>query len=235
MNPPESSSGTHDLEAVLGAFVHDTRSIAVAAEGLAFRAAARVTDERARAYLNAIHESMLRLAEMATATFEFARWESPLNVAPTTLVDLGEIAEIVGATLSDDFAEQGVVLALSTERTVLLGDRTGIYRILLNLLNNALRHGPRTGPPLKVLLDVRATTAGPTLTVEDSGLGYPAALLARDFRRPVWRSGRGLGLPIVARIVALHGGSLQLSKSSLGGARALVCFPAAPPSEHSHP
>ena len=95
---------------------------------------------------------------------------------------------------------------------------------LSNLIVNACRYARAT-----VRLTLRAGAAGYELVVEDDGDGVPEAARAAVFK-PFTRldtsrnretGGFGLGLAIVARIAALHGGAVAVEASSaLGGA----CF-----------
>jgi len=68
------------------------------------------------------------------------------------------------------------------------------------------------------------------LIVEDDGPGIPPALrdvvLNRGRRLDEIQSGQGIGLAVVAELVALYEGLLEIESSELGGARISVCLPA---------
>jgi two-component system sensor histidine kinase PilS (NtrC family) len=70
---------------------------------------------------------------------------------------------------------------------------------------------------------------GPRIAVEDDGPGVPAAEIPKLFV-PFYstkESGTGIGLALVARIAALHGGSVSVERSDeLGGARFVLALPA---------
>ncbi|HNN96186.1 MAG TPA: ATP-binding protein, partial [Pseudomonadota bacterium] len=74
------------------------------------------------------------------------------------------------------------------------------------------------------------------IDVEDDGPGIPEAQRGRIFEpfmrleagRRQGQAGCGLGLSIVRRIVERHGGSIELDRSPLGGARFRLLLPAAP-------
>lgn len=88
----------------------------------------------------------------------------------------------------------------------LLGDATGLRRLLDNLLHNAITHSPRGGA-ISLTLTLGDTTA--RLTVRDQGPGIPADQLERVFQafvRDDASRGAGLGLAIVRQIAAEHGG-----------------------------
>ncbi|MFK8014995.1 MAG: ATP-binding protein [Gammaproteobacteria bacterium] len=106
---------------------------------------------------------------------------------------------------------------------------------LSNLLSNALRHADTTVSCHAELVDGWAQ-----LVVADDGAGIPAdqrdkalkAFARLDDSRNRDTGGFGLGLAIVARIAALHGGTVDVGESEeLGGARFVVTWPAKAPSD----
>jgi signal transduction histidine kinase len=98
-----------------------------------------------------------------------------------------------------------------------------LTQVITNLVENALRHG---GGTAEVLL--RGQDGGVQLTVDDNGPGVPAELRSRVFTR-FWTSGvkggTGLGLYIVAGVVAAHGGQVSIQDAPGGGARLAVWLP----------
>lgn len=92
-------------------------------------------------------------------------------------------------------------------------------RVVLNLVDNALRYGER-----EVGIAVRAEGGSVVLEVADRGPGIPAAEVDR-LKRPFTRlevarsdkGGAGLGLAIVERVVRAHHGSLELLPRPGGG------------------
>jgi two-component system osmolarity sensor histidine kinase EnvZ len=104
-----------------------------------------------------------------------------------------------------------------------------MQRAVVNLIENALRHG---GPAVEV-----RTAAGhgrAVVEVLDRGPGIPPAQ-AEDMLRPFTRMdaarstpGTGLGLAIVDRIARLHGGEVKLLAREGGGLRARVELPLTP-------
>jgi two-component system osmolarity sensor histidine kinase EnvZ len=103
-----------------------------------------------------------------------------------------------------------------------------LRRALDNLFENAARHG---APPYEV--ELSQAHGGAVFRVRDSGPGVPAALLP-ELGKPFFRAdgargghGSGLGLAIVARIAALHAGSLELRNRNAGGFEAELRIAAA--------
>src|SRR3990167_3210808 len=101
---------------------------------------------------------------------------------------------------------------------------------LLNLIENALRYG---GNAVEVAVSVSGDCSAPyvVLSVLDRGTGIDPAELGSIFNpfirgdRARGGKGAGLGLAIVRRIAALHGGSVELRNRSGGGLEARVCLP----------
>ncbi|GAA3446265.1 sensor histidine kinase [Planomonospora venezuelensis] len=110
---------------------------------------------------------------------------------------------------------------------VVAGDALDLGRVLVNLVDNALRH---TVSPVAV--ELRAQGADAVLTVTDDGPGIPEADRERvfdrftrlDSARSRDEGGAGLGLAIVRETVHAHGGAVHLEDAS-PGLRAVVRLP----------
>jgi signal transduction histidine kinase len=110
------------------------------------------------------------------------------------------------------------------------GDRELLLLAFRNLVHNALNYS-------QGMVEVRARQAGDRLQVEviDTGRGIPEADLPH-VREELFRAsnvhdvaGSGLGLAMVDRIIARHGGSLDLRSRPALGTIATVELAAAPP------
>lgn len=101
-------------------------------------------------------------------------------------------------------------------------------RLVMNLVNNALRHADG------VEVHAKRTDERLIITVDDNGPGIPEDK-REDVFRPFFRldearnldeSGTGLGLAIARDIARAHGGDITLETSPLGGLRAKISIPA---------
>ncbi len=104
-------------------------------------------------------------------------------------------------------------------------DAEALRRILINLVDNAIRHAPG-GRAIHVHAAVGGE--GLSLRVEDEGAGIPDTELARlwqPFERGATTGGSGLGLAVVRRLVDLHGGEVRVDRGAAGGARFTVTLP----------
>lgn len=113
-----------------------------------------------------------------------------------------------------------------------IGDERRLEQVVSNLLDNALRYTP-SGGLIRLQAALRAGKI--EVCVHNSGSYIPPADLSRVFERfyrvDRARSGRngGLGLAIVAEIVAAHGGHVEASSSAEDGTEFRFTLPAAAP------
>jgi two-component system sensor histidine kinase PrrB len=105
----------------------------------------------------------------------------------------------------------------------------GLRLAVDNLVRNAIAHGSAG----RVVLTAQRTEGWLTIIVDDDGRGLPAeeheTVLGR-FRRgsTATPGGSGLGLALVAQQAELHGGTIELSDSPLGGLRATLTVSTSP-------
>jgi len=98
------------------------------------------------------------------------------------------------------------------------------------VINLALNAAEAAGPRGRVRVDVAPAEGGAALVVEDSGPGVPAALQERIFE-PLFTTregGTGLGLVSVRATAGIHGGTVGVEESGLGGARFRVVLRSLP-------
>lgn len=110
------------------------------------------------------------------------------------------------------------------------GDARLLQRATGNLLRNAQKYANA-----RVALSAWRKLGGVTIVVDDDGPGIPESEREKVFE-PFYRldrsrdrntGGFGLGLSIASKAVSLHGGTLKIETSPLGGARFLITLPAA--------
>ena len=96
--------------------------------------------------------------------------------------------------------------------------------MLRHLLQNALKHSPRSSP---VLLRLANTANHIEITVRDEGIGIPADIRPHLFE-PFFTNkpnGTGLGLSISAHIVTQHGGQIEVESSVGQGTTFRIVLP----------
>jgi len=126
-------------------------------------------------------------------------------------------------------SEQGVACELAAGLGTAELDARLIARAVGNLLRNAQKYAQG-----RIALSALRTPEGVEIAVDDDGPGIPVEERDRIFD-PFYRldrsrdratGGFGLGLSIAQKAVALHGGTLHVESSPLGGARFVIKLPA---------
>ena len=111
-------------------------------------------------------------------------------------------------------------------------DAGALAQILLNLLDNAVKHGP---PSSAVALAVSNGHGLLTIAVSDRGPGVPEAHRERVFApfermdASAERTGTGLGLSVVRDLARAHGGRAYVQAREGGGSRFVVEIPSEVP------
>jgi signal transduction histidine kinase len=176
--------------------------------------ASEVLDEDLR--LLHLAENLLLLARADERTLQMS--SDPLDLDDLVL----EEAKRLSSTTDLRIETSGVGAARTD------GDRLSLQRVVRNLADNAARHATSV-----VSFSVRETDGLVVLHVDDDGSGVPVEARTSVFERFTRldeardreRGGAGLGLAIVAEIVAAHGGSAAVFDAPLGGARFEVTLP----------
>ena len=151
--------------------------------------------------------------------------------APHRPVDLADVVTEAAAELEPVAGNHEISVSAHRGAEV-EGVRDELHRLVLNLLENALRH---TDPGTAVEASVERHDGVVVLAVEDDGPGIPLELrekvFERFFRGEGDRSGSsGLGLSIVRAVASSHRGTVQLEPPLDGrGARFVVRLPARAP------
>jgi signal transduction histidine kinase len=191
----------------------------------------RSEEERARS-LRIVDQEARRLAHLVENILQFSRAERQgIALAPVETELAGQVEDALESFGPVSRARK-VTLEPSLERGLYAMVDPGAFRqILLNLLDNAVKYGP-VGQVVRVGLSQRAGKV--CLVVDDQGPGVPP----RD-RARVWEAfqrlessvqsavaGSGIGLAVVAELVALHGGRAWIDDvPDAPGARFVVELP----------
>ena len=166
-----------------------------------------------------------RLQRLIDRLLELSKLEQRQHAEGHRPVALHDCARTAIAHTQARAAQRGVVLALTGQGASGPWEAELITLALTNLLDNAVDFAPE-GSTVRVELD------GPRVAVQDSGPGVPDYALPRlgerffTTARPNGeRSGSGLGLAIVRRVMALHGGRMDV-RNTAPGLRVTLVFPA---------
>jgi two-component system, OmpR family, sensor kinase len=187
--------------------------------------------EEERVMVDSALRSSSRMSRLVTDLLLLARADAG-RLAARTRCNLAEIAGSVAAEVAPTVGERE--LRIDNDRRLPVdGNPDELHRMLLNLLDNAVRYTP---PGSTIELRLRAAGSEAVVEVADDGPGVPPELREQIFERFVRgegpadtaaRGGSGLGLAIVRAVAASHGGSVVATESESGGALFRVHLPLA--------
>ncbi|MEQ5803533.1 ATP-binding protein [Halomonas sp. H10-9-1] len=167
-----------------------------------------------------------QLLTLARLEPEDEKQEASARVASDLLAEVREaLAELL--PLAVERAQELDLVADEGSDWRLAAEPGAIATLVQNLAGNALRYTPDGG---RVTVALAADDAWLTLRVDDQGPGISVAErehVIERFHRVGPGAGAGLGLSIVERLLARHGGTLHLEEAPGGGLRAVATLPRA--------
>jgi signal transduction histidine kinase len=209
------ADASHELRTPLTAVLANLELLEDTLEGEEREAAASALRSARR--MRRLVADLLLLARADTGQQPVSR--APVDVSTVVREAAGELEPVAGDHPLSVDAPAGMVLT---------GSRDELHRLVLNLLENGLRH---TDPGTAVEATVERRDGAIVLSVEDDGPGIAPPLrdkvFERFFRGAGDRSGSsGLGLAIGRAVAEAHGGTVVLEEPLDGrGARFVVRLP----------
>ena len=218
---------------------HDLRtpltSVTGALETVISKSKSLSPDERERFLIIAYRQSG-RLHRLIEQVFELARLDSGELALTMEPVSVQELAMDTAQDFEPHASKKGVALRFEPASNKVdyrvNADLRQLNRVLINLLSNAIQHTPQGGSVS--LSTLRHVKRGVVVTVTDSGCGfarmlvdYPLSQIDSTMYSANARSGTGLGLGIVSRILALHGTEAKVTSRPDKGTQIRFCLSAA--------
>ncbi|HJT27181.1 MAG TPA: heavy metal sensor histidine kinase [Pyrinomonadaceae bacterium] len=192
----------------------------------------RTVDEYQQS-LSLIQDEAERLSRIVEDLFILAR--QPINTRAALnkeRVSLNDAVRDCARAAQVLAFRKGVRLKLEKDSPsiALNGDEDLIKRMLLNLLDNAVKYTPAGG---EISLALVRQNGNAEIVVRDTGIGIPAEAQPRVFdrfyrvdkARARTMGGAGLGLSIAQWIVEVHGGSINLASTSGHGSTFTIVLP----------
>jgi heavy metal sensor kinase len=189
----------------------------------------RTVDEY-QASLNLIKDEAERLSRIVEDLFLLARRPADRKQLSQQPVRLDKIVAECGRAAQVLAGRKDLKLRVDSGTALsLTGDDELLQRMILNLLDNAVKYTPPGG---EISVELVASNGDARLTVRDNGIGIPAKdqphVFDRFYRVDKARSralgGAGLGLSIARQIAEAHGGTVGVESSS-GGSVFTVVLP----------
>ena len=189
---------------------------------------AKLDDPKARFAAPAIERQVKQLQRLADDMLDMARATYGKLTLKKERIHLLETAKAVAALHAR--THKSAKIEVAGELAWVEGDATRVQQMIGNLIENALKYGGR-----KIKVRVRRKEAWGRLSVQDDGQGIVPELLPELFKpfvqgtQPLERAqgGLGLGLALVSRLAALHGGSVEAQSEGPGkGSTFTISLPA---------
>ncbi len=202
---------------MIGAIAHDLRTPLMR---LSFR-----LDGLGSPLKEKVEADIQEMKLMISAALDFLRDQAARRSRER--LDLRLLVESVVDDQADVGHDVQLLEAESAAAALTEGDPVALRRLLVNVVDNALKYGERA----RVRLRIQGTNA--FIEVDDDGPGIPEALQQRVFD-PFFRAessrnretgGIGLGLTTVRAIALDHGGGIELRNRKEGGLRVIVSLP----------
>jgi len=189
--------------------------------------------EAERQRLESQTEEVRRLAALVDALSMLAKSDAGLPIVSMECFSFDEMTQ-AGVNAARLLAmRRGISMEIvRCDHAMIHGDRSNLWRALLNVLENAVKHN-HEGGWVRVTLCVEGEQL--RLSVENTGELISPALLPRVFDRFVRGSesseGSGLGLSIAKVIVTAHRGTIECFRRDEGGATFVIRLPTAEPKD----
>jgi C4-dicarboxylate-specific signal transduction histidine kinase len=215
-----TASIAHEVNQPLGAIVTNGET------GLRWLARPDLDVEKVRELLKRVVADARRASDIIDRIRAMAAGQHPRH----TRLSLDEIVKESMVFLHHEFQSRGIAvsLELTPQLPQVVGDRTQLQQVIVNLAVNALQAmAPSRGRSL-LIRSLRSDSETVCCMVEDSGPGIAPADLPHLFDSffTTKDAGMGMGLPISRSIIEAHGGHIRAdNESTLGGARFSFALP----------
>lgn len=206
------SAVSHDLRTPLATIVGASSSL--------IDDQARLDTEAVASLHRVVYQSSLRMRSLVENILDMARLESgPVQLRQ----EWQDMEEVLGAALQEirpRLGERRLLVSVPPDLPLLRFDSVLIQRVLINLLENAIKYTPEQA---SISVAAAVEEGWMRVSVSDDGPGLPAEERERVFEK-FYRGhalpavGAGLGLAICRSIVEAHGGRISAGVAAQGGA-----------------
>jgi signal transduction histidine kinase len=218
----------------LGTASHELRTPATAISGFASLLTTsweRFDEDQRRDFVERIAANARSLSAVVQDLLDFSLLDRGTVSVTIEPVDLGDVVRSVVGRLAPMFTDHEITVTVEPAPEV-AADANGLERIVTNLLTNAVKFSP-TGTTVSVAVGPADGGYGAEVSVSDEGPGIPPEEREQVFTRfyrgtgeaVIQTRGVGIGLSVVAELVARLRGEVQIDDAPGGGARFTVRLP----------
>ncbi len=203
----------------MGAFTHELKTPMTSIIGYSeLLMTQELSDEDKEDALDYIHSEAKRLENLSLKLLQlFVMDKDKVELAKCSPM---EITKDIVEHLKPGLKEAGIDISLKTEKGYALLEQDLVRTLIINLIDNSRKAIEGNG---HIEVEQSMTEDGTIIAISDDGKGMPEEAIKKvteafyrvDKARSRAQGGAGLGLSIVAKIIELHNGSLDI-QSELG-------------------
>ncbi len=172
-----------------------------------------------------LQKSKVRISSLVMNMLTYSREKKP----SFRLCDVNEVVESVASLMEARSKEAGILLERDLAGNVKEAriDPDGIYRVVLNLVSNALEALEKTEGKITLRTRRNARKKKLEIDVEDNGPGIPEEKVTKVFDLFYTSKGKGtgLGLAVCRKIVEAHGGEIKVDSKQGKGTTFKISLP----------
>ncbi len=224
------ANASHELRSPLSALIGFIETL---------RGPARADAVARDRFLEIMRGEALRMARLIEDLLSLSRVEINEHVPPRTRIGLAEVLKNTASTLDIRAAEKNMTIIVSCpdDLPMVIGDHDQLSQVFHNLIDNAVKYGPRETPihvtasAVEVIPGTRVPGVAVAIADQGDGIGdvHLPRITERFYRADEGRSrkmgGTGLGLAIVKHIVSRHRGQLKIASKPGEGSTFTVYLP----------
>ena len=191
-----------------------------------------VDEETNKKFLERISHEANRMSALVSDLLTLSRYDSTQIKAEKTSFDFGELVKETYESLQFEIEKknQESECYITGETPMVYADKSGIQRVIINILTNAIKYTPENG---RISISVGTAYSDAYVKIRDTGIGIPEEDLQRIFER-FYRvdkartremGGTGLGLSIAKEILNQNNGRIDIQSKVGEGTSVVIRIP----------
>lgn len=187
-----------------------------------------LTEEEQKNYAKYISRESKRLSVLTTNLLRISSLDNDKVHGKTTQFSLDEQIRQTVLSMESKWVEKDIEIDLDLRAINFTGEEELLNQVWFNLLDNAIKFTEHAG---KVTVTAKKGIETVTVIVSDTGIGMDRVTLSHIYEQ-FYRGdtenrseGNGLGLPLVQRIISLHGGEIKAESMVGFGTSFIITLP----------
>jgi len=188
----------------------------------------QLPENERKEYARIIAEESARLSHLTSNMIRLSKLENQEIVQQLVPFSLDEQIRKSILLLGPYWEKKNIQWDIHLERAVIPGDEELLQQVWINLIGNAIKFSGDQG---RIHVSLTHASSGVQVILRDQGIGMTASIQNRIFEKFYQgeeahsAEGSGLGLPLVKRILDLHGGTITVESRPYQGSAFIVFIP----------